>query len=126
MLHNKCGSRLKQQYICAKEGTVVEKDEIVKGYEFSKDQYVLFSAEELKALEEKATNTIDIVEFVPLATVDRIYLEKVYYLGPDKGGERAYGCSPRRSRRPAAPRWASTPPAASSTSCWSGRWATSW
>jgi DNA end-binding protein Ku len=90
MIHSKCGSRLKQQYICAKEGMVVEKDEISKGYEFSKDQYVLFSAEEVKALDEKATNTIDIGEFVPLAAVDRIYLEKLYYLGPGKGGERAY------------------------------------
>jgi DNA end-binding protein Ku len=90
MIHTKCGSRLKQQYICSKEGSVVEKDEICKGYEFAKDQYVLFSAEEIKALDEKATNAIDIAEFVPLAAVDRIYLEKVYYLGPGKGGERAY------------------------------------
>jgi DNA end-binding protein Ku len=90
MLHTTCGSRLKQQYICSKEGTVVEKDEVGKGYEFSKGQYVRFSAEEIKALDEKATNAIDIAEFVPLATVDRIYLEKVYYLGPDKGGDRAY------------------------------------
>jgi DNA end-binding protein Ku len=90
MIHTKCGSRLKQQYLCAKEGTVVEKDEIAKGYEFAKDQYVLFTPEEIKALDEKATNTIDIAEFVPLGEVDRIYLEKVYYLGPGKGGERAY------------------------------------
>ena len=90
MIHSKCGSRLKQQYICAKEGMVVEKDEISKGYEFSKDQYVLFTPDEVKALDEKATNTIDIAEFVPLAAVDRIYLEKLYYLGPGKGGERAF------------------------------------
>jgi DNA end-binding protein Ku len=90
MIHTKCGSRLRQQYICAKEGSVVEKDEICKGYEFAKDQYVLFTPEEIKALDEKATNAIDIAEFVPLAAVDRIYLEKVYYLGAGKGGERAY------------------------------------
>ena len=90
MLHTACGSRLKQQYICAKEGTIVEKDETVKGYEFSKGQYVRFTPEEIKALDEKATNTIDIAEFVPLAAVDRIYLDKVYYLGAGKGGERAY------------------------------------
>jgi DNA end-binding protein Ku len=90
MLHTTCGSRLKQQYICSKEGSVVEKDEIGKGYEFSKGQYVRFSPDEIKALDEKATNTIDIGEFVPLAAVDRIYLEKVYYLGAGKGGERAY------------------------------------
>jgi DNA end-binding protein Ku len=90
MLHTKCGSRLKQQYLCASEGTVVEKDEITKGYEFAKGQYVRFSPEEVKALDEKATNAIDIAEFVPLAAVDRIYLEKVYYLGAGKGGDRAY------------------------------------
>jgi DNA end-binding protein Ku len=90
LLHKKCGTRLKQQYICPKDGEIVERDEMAKGYEFAKGQYVLFSPEELKALEEKATNAIDIAEFVPLAQVDRIYLDKVYYLGPDKGGERAY------------------------------------
>jgi DNA end-binding protein Ku len=90
MLHKKCGSRLKQQYLCTKDNEVVTREETVKGYEFAKDQYVILTAEELKALEEKATSTIDVVEFVPLAGVDREYLEKVYYLGPDKGGDRAY------------------------------------
>jgi DNA end-binding protein Ku len=90
MVHKTCGTRLKQQYVCPKEGEVVERDEIAKGYEFAKGNYVLFTPEEIKALDEKATNSIDIAEFVPLAAVDRIYLEKVYYLGPDKGGDRAY------------------------------------
>ena len=90
MLHKKCGTRLKQQYICPKDNEVVARDDTVKGYEFAKDQYVILTAEELKALEEKATGMIDVVEFVPLAKVDREYLEKVYYLGPDKGGDRAY------------------------------------
>jgi DNA end-binding protein Ku len=90
LLHKKCGTRLKQQYICPKDSEIVERDDMIKGYEFTKGQYVLFSPEELKALDEKATNTIDIGEFVPLAKVDRIYLEKTYFLGPDKGGERAY------------------------------------
>jgi DNA end-binding protein Ku len=90
MLHKSCGTRLKQQYICPKDGGVVEKDDVSKGYEFAKGQYVTFTPEEIKALDEKATNSIDIAEFVPLTAVDRIYLEKVYYLGPDKGGDRAY------------------------------------
>jgi DNA end-binding protein Ku len=90
MIHKKCGTRLKQQYFCPKDNEVVERDDITKGYEFAKGQYVLFSPEELKALDEKATNTIDITEFVPLNKVDRIYLDRTYYLGPDKGGERAY------------------------------------
>ena len=90
MLHKKCSSRLKQQYICPKDSEVVGREDTVKGYEFAKDQYVVFTAEELKALEEKATGMIEIVEFVPLAKVQREFLEKVYYLGPDKGGDRAY------------------------------------
>ncbi len=91
MLHKKCGGRLKQQYICPKDDNeVVERNDTVKGYEFAKDQYVILSTEELKAIEEKATQTIDVLEFVPLAKVDREYLEKVYYLGPDKGADRAY------------------------------------
>ena len=89
-IHNKDGSRLKQQMISAKTGEPVPKDEIVKGYEFAKGQYVLFSPEELKAIEEDTTHTIDIAEFVPSNKVDRIYLEKIYFLGPDKGGARAY------------------------------------
>jgi DNA end-binding protein Ku len=91
MLHKKCGSRVKQQYICPKDNDeVVPRDEMVKGYEFAKDQYVILTSEEIKALEEKGTGTIDVQEFVPLERVDREYLDKVYYLGPDKGGERAY------------------------------------
>ncbi|MDQ3699249.1 MAG: Ku protein [Gemmatimonadota bacterium] len=90
MLHKKCGSRLKQHYTCVKDNELVTRDETVKGYEFAKDQYVILTAEELKALEEKATGMIDVIEFVPLAKVDREYVDKVYYLGPDKGGDRAY------------------------------------
>jgi DNA end-binding protein Ku len=89
-LHKKCGSRLKQQYVCSKDGEKVERDDMIKGYEFAKGQYVLFTPDELKALEERATGAIEIMEFVPLSQVDRIYLEKAYYLGPDKGGKRAY------------------------------------
>jgi DNA end-binding protein Ku len=91
MLHKKCGTRVKQQYICPKDNNeVVARDEMVKGYEFAKDQYVVLTADEIKALEEKSTSTIDVQEFVPLDKVDREYLDKVYYLGPDKGGDRAY------------------------------------
>src|ERR1041384_4169377 len=90
LLHKKCGTRLKQQYICPKDQEIVPRDEMVKGYEFAKDQYVILTAEELKALEEKSTSTIDVAEFVPLDKVDREYVENVYYLGPDKGGDRAY------------------------------------
>jgi len=84
------GSRVKQQLVSSKSGEIVPKDEIVKGYEFAKGQYVLFTKDELKALEVAATYMIDIAEFVPDGAVERIYFDKAYYLGPDKGGARAY------------------------------------
>jgi len=90
LLHSKDGSRLHQQYLCAKDGQVVPRDEMVKGYEFAKDQYVTFTNEELKALEEKATQSIAIAEFVPVDKVDPIYFDRPYYLAPDKGGDKAY------------------------------------
>ena len=87
---SKDGSRLRQQYIRASDGEVVEREDRVQGYEFAKGQYVTFTADELKALNVAATNAIDIDEFIPLADVERIYIERVYYLGPDKGAARSY------------------------------------
>jgi len=84
------GGRIKQQLISSNSGEIVPREEIVKGYEFAKGQYVLFSPEELKALDVAATHTIDVDQFLPDGTVDRIYFDKAYYLGPDKGGARAY------------------------------------
>ena len=89
-LHQKCGGRIKQQQICPTCNEVVERSSLVKGYEFAKDQYVQFNDEELKTLEGEASRMIDIAEFVPLDQVDPIFFEKTYYLGPDKGGEKAY------------------------------------
>src|SRR3974390_1819282 len=76
LLHKKDGSRLKQQYICQKEGVVVDRDEIIKGYEFAKDQYVPFPAEEIKALEEVGTRAVEISEFVPIESVDPVFYDK--------------------------------------------------
>ena len=90
LVSKKYGTRLKQQYIAPENGEVVPRDEMIKGYEFAKGKYVLFSPEELKALEEKTNQSIDIAEFVPFEQVERNQLDKVYYLGPDKGGDRAY------------------------------------
>jgi len=90
MLHKKCGSRLKQQYICPTDNEVVGREDMVKGYEYAKGQYVLFTEEELKALTPEATNAVEITEFVPLEQVDPIYFEKSTYLGPDRGGDRPY------------------------------------
>jgi DNA end-binding protein Ku len=90
LLHKKCSTRLKQQYICPTDNEIVSRDDMVKGYEFAKDQYVTFTPEELKSLEEKATGSIDIAEFVPLAAIDPVYFDRPYYLGPEKGGDKAY------------------------------------
>ena len=90
MLHGKCGSRIRQQLYCPTDDEVVERSEIVKGYEFAKDQYVTFEPEELKALEAVSTNTIEITEFIPADQIDPVYFSKAYYLSPDMGGDRAY------------------------------------
>jgi DNA end-binding protein Ku len=90
LLHAKCGNRIRQQRVCPVDNEVVERDQLVKGYEFAKDQYVRVSDDELKALEGEASEAIEISEFVPLSKVDPIYFERSYYLGPDKGGEKAY------------------------------------
>lgn len=97
-LDKKTGSRLKQQYVSAQTGEKVEKEDMIKGYEFSKGQYVTFTPEELKALEQKATSSIEITEFVPADQVERMYLNRAYHLGPDKGGERAYRLLARAMR----------------------------
>src|SRR4051812_18124782 len=89
LLHT-CGSRLKQQYICLKENVPVERSEMMKGYEFEKDRYVMFTPAELKAVENAARHTIDIVSFIPLEAVDPIYYDKAYYLAPDKRGGKPY------------------------------------
>ncbi|TLY48887.1 MAG: Ku protein [Gammaproteobacteria bacterium] len=109
LLHKTCGSRLKQQYFCAKEDIPVSRDEMVKGYEFAKDQYVMFTPEELKALEEAGTHAADIEEFVPISAVDPVYYDKAYYLAPDKGGAKPYALfakALRESKRCALGRWA--------------------
>ena len=108
LLHN-CGSRLKQQYVCIKEGVVVDRADMVKGYEFEKDRYVTFTSDELKALEEAASHTIEIVSFIPTEAVDPIYYDKAYYLAPDKRGAKPYQLllqAMRESGRCALARWA--------------------
>jgi DNA end-binding protein Ku len=109
LLHKACGSRLKQQYFCVKEEVPVAREDMAKGYEFAKDQYVMFTPEELKALEEAGTHTADIAEFVPLDSVDPVYFDKAYYLAPDKGGAKPYALLARALRdtkRCALGRWA--------------------
>ncbi len=84
------GARVKYQYVDSQSGESVERDNLVKGYEFAKNQYVTFEADELKAIEAQSTEAIEITEFVPAADIERIFLERAYYLGPARGGARAY------------------------------------
>src|SRR6201995_4275270 len=90
LLRKKDGSRVKQQYIAVKDGKLVDRSEMTKGYEFAKDQFVACSPEEIKALEEAPTHSIDIQQFVPLESVDPVYFDGTYYLAPDKGGSKPY------------------------------------
>ena len=109
LLHKADGSRLRQQYICQKDGAVVERDEMVKGYEFAKDQYVQFTPDEIKALEEVGTHAVEISEFVPIESIDPVYFDKTYYLAPDKGATKPYAllvAALRQSGRCGVGRWA--------------------
>jgi DNA end-binding protein Ku len=90
MLDKRSGSRVKMQYVSAADGAVLERDDIMKGYEYARGQYVTFTEEELENLQAERKNSLEITEFVPLSSVDFVYVERSYYLGPDKGGDRAY------------------------------------
>lgn len=108
LLDGKTKTRLKQQYV-NQAGEIVARDQMVKGYEFSKDQYVSFTAEELKAMEEQAQKAIEITEFVPASAVDPVFFDKAYYLGPEKGGEKAYKLlveAMRQTGKTALAKWA--------------------
>src|SRR5450631_2674530 len=110
LLRQKDGSRVKQQYVAVNDGKVVERAEMVKGYEFAKDQYVMFSAEELKALEDATSHSIDIGQFVPLESVDPVYFDGTYYLAPDKGAAKPYtllATALRKTHQCAVGRWIS-------------------
>jgi DNA end-binding protein Ku len=90
LIHKDCGSRVKQKLVCIKEDVVVERSDLVKGFEFSPGQYVIFTPEELKELENATTHLVDIVGFVPAGSIDPVYFEKAYYLAPDKRGDKPY------------------------------------
>jgi len=109
LLHAKDGARVKQQYVCQLDGEVVERSELVKGYEYEKDRYVMFKPEEIKALEEAGSKSVDITEFVPLETVDPVYVDRTYLLAPAKYGGKAYALlneAMRQAQLCAVGRWA--------------------
>lgn len=108
MLHAKCGGRIKQQLFCPTDNEIIGRNDTVKGFEYARGQFVTFTEEELKSLEAERSNSIEIVEFVPLSGIDFLQVERSYYLGPDKGGDKAYrllGEAMRVTDRVAVGRW---------------------
>src|SRR5207244_11504611 len=89
-LHNVCHSRLKQPLFCPVCNRQVERSEIVKGYEYEKDQYVLFSEEELDKIEPPSARVMEILEFVKLDEMDPLYFDASYYVAPEDAGVKAY------------------------------------
>ena len=110
LLHKGCGSRLKQQYLCVKEEVPVAREDMVKGYEFAKDQYVMFTPEELKALEEAGTHIAEITEFVPIEAIDPVLLRQGLLPRTRQGRRQALRAASRKalreSNRCALGRWA--------------------
>ncbi len=90
MLHRTDKSRLKQQYICQADGQVVERSDIVKGYEFRKDEYIIIEPDEIKKIEPQTAKTMEILEFVKESEVDPVYFESSYYMMPEEAGRRPY------------------------------------
>jgi DNA end-binding protein Ku len=90
LLHNKCGSRVRNQHYCPVCNVVIERGDLVRGFQHAKDQYVPITEDELESLEAEANRSIDLKEFIPLASVDPVYFEDTHYLAADKGGEKPY------------------------------------
>ena len=90
MLHRTNQSRLKQQYVCQADGQVVERSEIVKGYEFRKDEYIVIEPDEIKKIEPQTAKTMEILEFVKESEVDPVYFDASYYMLPEDAGRRPY------------------------------------
>jgi DNA end-binding protein Ku len=89
-LHKECHSRLKQPLFCPTCNRMVERTEIVKGYEYEKDQYVLFSEEEMEKVQPASARTMEILEFVRMAEVDPLHYDASYFATPEEAGQKAY------------------------------------
>src|SRR6201998_740563 len=90
MLHRPDKVRVKQQYICPAENVVVDRSEIVKGYEYRKDEYIVIEPDEIKKIEPQTAKTMEILEFVKASEVDPVYFESSYYMLPEEAGRRPY------------------------------------
>jgi len=90
MLHRDDLTRVKQQLYCPNDQRVLERSEIVKGYEYRKDEYVVVEPEEIKKIEPKTAKAMEILEFVKHQEIDPIYFESSYYLMPEEAGKKPY------------------------------------
>lgn len=90
LLHRECKNRINLQNYCAHCERVVERSELVKGYQYEKNQYVLIEDEDLETVKPESSSTMDIVQFIDLKDVDPLYYDNAYYLGPDKGSEKTF------------------------------------
>jgi DNA end-binding protein Ku len=90
LLHDKCGSRVRNRFWCPVCNEGVERDGLIRGFEDTKGKYIQLTDDELDGLEAEANRSIDLKEFVPVAKIDPVYFESAYYLGPDEGGEKQF------------------------------------
>ena len=90
LLHRVCKTRINLQNYCPHCDVVVDRSELVKGYQYEKNQYVVVDEEDLEATKPESSSNLDIVQFINVAEVDPIYFEKTYYIGPDKGSEKTF------------------------------------
>ena len=90
LLHKDDHSRIRQVTFCQKEDKPVQRSELVKGYEYEKDHYVVIDEEDIQKVAPKTAKVMEILEFVKSDDVDAIYLESSYYVAPDEGGEKPY------------------------------------
>ncbi len=110
LLRKSDGSRVREQYVAVNDGKLVDRSDMVKGYEFAKGKHVIFTQEELKVLEDTTSSTLEIRQFVPLESVDPVYFMATYYLLPDKGGAKPYALlshALREESRCAVGKWTS-------------------
>lgn len=108
LLHASCGTRVNRRWWCPHHETIVESDELIRGYPISKNQYVTFTGEEIEALESDDNRSLDITEFVDLDQIDPVYFEKAYFLGPAPGGGKTYkllAAAMKKENKVALARW---------------------
>ena len=110
LLHESCGSRVQRKWFCPKDDTIINADELIRGYQISKNTYVTFSQEEIDALESDDNRALDIAEFLDLSEIDPVFFDKAYYLGPAPGGGKTYkllASAMKKQNKVALARWVS-------------------